>query len=93
MSDTERGLYRKYRVERLGGTPGKHDECEYFVLDLMHDLHARAALRAYAESCKEEFPNLARDLRKMVNRTYAYLDPIYAWTQERDMEPRLWAPR
>jgi hypothetical protein len=80
MSDTKRGLYGKYRVQRLGGTPGKHDDCEYFVLDLMHDIHARAALAAYAESCRREFPVLAADLDGMVNRTVSMVYPPFAWT-------------
>lgn len=47
----ERGLYRKFIVERVDGksAPGqKHDGCEYFVLDLTHDKRALPALRAYA---------------------------------------------
>jgi hypothetical protein len=64
--DNSIGLYRKYRVERTDGSSepgGKHHECEYFVLDLIHDKHAKAALLAYAESCKTEYPLLAHDLR------------------------------
>jgi len=65
MRDKIRGLYNKFRVERVDGSSepgGKHHGCEYFVLDLTHDKHARAALLAYAESCKEEYPLLAADL-------------------------------
>lgn len=49
-------LYRKFHVERIDGTDqpgGKHECCEYFVLDLDHDPHAAPALRAYAASCEE----------------------------------------
>lgn len=63
-ADTERGLYRKYRVERLSDPTGKHADCDYYVLDLVHDRFARAALRAYADACEAEFPALAADLRK-----------------------------
>lgn len=66
MSDAARGLYQKYRVERMDGIslPGRrHADCEYFVLDLTHDKHAKAALLAYAESCKAEYPVLSHDLR------------------------------
>lgn len=63
MSDQERGLYRKYNVERLNDPAGKHAECEYYVLDLVHDRHAAPALLAYADSCVNEFPELAEDLR------------------------------
>lgn len=61
-----RGLYGKYSVERTDGSSdpgGKHENCDYFVLDLTHDPHALPALRAYAESCEQDFPLLARDLR------------------------------
>lgn len=66
MSDNNLGLYRRYRVERTDGSSepgGKHHECAYFVLDLIHDKHAKAALLAYAESCKEEYPLLSHDLQ------------------------------
>lgn len=73
MDDTKRGLYRKYsKVERSDGSTGpggKHEKCEYFVLDLEHDKHAKAALKAYADSCAREFPELAKDLREMMRPT------------------------
>jgi hypothetical protein len=65
MDDKKRGLYRKYKVERMdGGTDEgqKHEHCHYFVLDLTHDKHARLALYAYADSCRKEYPFLADDL-------------------------------
>lgn len=71
MNDTERGLYGKYKIERNDGSSGpggKHEKCEYFVLDLEHDKHARAALKAYAESCKKEYPALAHDLFVLLKR-------------------------
>jgi hypothetical protein len=66
MSDAKRGLYNKFHIQRVDGEHlpgGKHDNCEYFVLDITHDKHAKAALLAYAESCKSEYPLLAHDLR------------------------------
>lgn len=66
MDKTKTGLYRKFDVRRTDGSdaPGqKHDGCAYFVLDLTHDEHAVAAIRAYARSCATEFPMLAADLR------------------------------
>jgi hypothetical protein len=66
MSDHNVGLVHKYRVERTDGSSapgGKHTDCEYFVLDLTHDKHAKAALLAYAASCRVEYPQLAEDLR------------------------------
>lgn len=66
MGDKSRGLYNKFHIERTDGSHRvgkKHYGCEYFVLDLTHDKHAKAALLAYAESCKTEYPLLAHDLR------------------------------
>lgn len=67
MGDKTKGLYRKFTVIRNDGSSnlgGKHEHCEYFVLDMTHDAHARAAIRAYAESCEAEYPLLADDLRR-----------------------------
>lgn len=69
MSDPTLGLYGKYHVIRADGSsqPGKkHHGCQYFVLDLDHDRHARAAIAAYRESCKNEFPALANDLHALL---------------------------
>lgn len=65
MGDTTRGLHNKFIVRRVDGSdaPGcKHDGCDYFVLDLTHDPHAKAAIIAYAKSCESEYPLLAADL-------------------------------
>lgn len=67
--ERERGLYGKYKVERIDGSSGpggKHENCLYFVLDLNHDPYALFALSAYAKACEEEFPNLAADLANWV---------------------------
>lgn len=62
MSDTERGLYRKYSVVRIDGK-AKHDNCEYFVLDMTHDPLAVPALCAYADAASAAgYYKLARDL-------------------------------
>jgi hypothetical protein len=69
MDDKNRGLYGKFIVERTDGrsAPGeKHENCEYFVLDLTHDPFALSALDAYAEACEEKYPALAKDLRGKV---------------------------
>lgn len=66
MGDKTKGLYRKFEVRRVDGNsePGrKHHGCEYFVLDVTHDKHAEAAILAYVESCKSEYPLLAADLQ------------------------------
>lgn len=65
MSDKTKGLFGKFYVTRKDGRdrPGeKHDGCEYFVLDLTHDPHAIPAIRAYAKSCRADYPALAADL-------------------------------
>ena len=64
--DKDRGFYAKfYAPLRTDGRsePGeKHHGCEYFVLDLTHDPHALAAIQAYADSCKYDYPLLTVDL-------------------------------
>ena len=68
MGGKAKGLYDKFHVMRMDGQdmPGeKHDGCQYFVLDMTHDKHAPAAIRAYAESCCVEFPLLAADLYRL----------------------------
>lgn len=67
MGDRNQGLLPggKFRVERVDGTDepgGKHDGCDYFVLDLTHDQFAKNALAAYARACAVEYPLLAQDL-------------------------------
>jgi len=64
------GLYAKYKVIRTDGTssPGaKHENDEYFVLNLSTDQHAIPAINAYAKSCAETHPALSADLRMFVN--------------------------
>ncbi len=61
----QQGLFRKFNVTRTDGSDkpgGKHENCEYFVLDVGHDKHAPAALWAYAQACKDTHPDLAADL-------------------------------
>lgn len=68
MGDKSKELYGKFVVQRTDGkdAPGeKHHDCRYFVLDVDHDPHAKAALEAYATSCEAEYPLLAADLRGM----------------------------
>lgn len=69
MGDKTRGLYNKFIIWRTDGedAPGhKHDGCRYFVLDLTHDPHSWPALKAYAESCRSEYPQLAHDLDELI---------------------------
>lgn len=69
MEDRSLGLYPKFKVERIDGTSapgGKHHRCFCFVLDLDHDPHAKVALKAYADSCRAEYPVLAKDLDNVI---------------------------
>jgi len=66
ISDQTKGLYAKYSVKRLNDHGGKHTNCPFFVLDIVHDFHARNALRAYIASCRDEFPELATDLEALL---------------------------
>lgn len=69
-ADKSRGLYRKFMVSRSDrrDAPGeKHHGCRHFVLDLDHDRYALAALGAYAEACKEEYPNFSFDLKQTLD--------------------------
>lgn len=61
----EQGVFRKFNVQRTDGSSepgGKHHGCEYFVLDVGHDRHAKAALNAYVLSCQPSHPELAKDM-------------------------------
>jgi len=59
-----KGIYNKYVVEKTDGTTDP--EADYFVLRIDKDVHARRAAIAYADSIKEENPNLAFDIRQRV---------------------------
>ena len=65
------GLYNKFGdIERRDGRSArgeKHHGCEYFILDLTHDVHAVSALRGYILSCQRSHPQLAEDLKRTVN--------------------------
>jgi hypothetical protein len=78
VDDRDRGLYGKYVVRRSDGSSepgGKHEHCDYFVLDLVHDAHASAALAAYATSCETEYPALYDDLTDRLAR-YRSCSPL-----------------
>ena len=68
--NTERGLFQKFAVTRTDGKsePGeKHENCEYFVIDLTHDKFAKPAIQAYARACEGEYSQLAADLKAKVD--------------------------
>ena len=71
MSKKDRGYYGKYWVNRVDQQDlegRKHHNCRLFVLDLTHDKHAIPAIKAYVESCKNEYPLLASDLLQIINK-------------------------
>lgn len=78
MSDKDRGVYRKYHVERVDDPKGKHADCTYFVLDPQHDPIAQYAMLAYAAEADEQgYDLLAMELRDWVEGfTPVELEPI-----------------
>ena len=66
MSDKTRGIYKKFNVTRTDGSDGpgcKHQDCDYFVLDLTHDPLSRYAIEAYAgHAARSGYQQLADDL-------------------------------
>lgn len=79
MGDPTRGLYGKFyvnRVDKRDEAGQKHEHCSLFVLDLTHDLHARRAALEYASSCRAEYPLLADDLLREVERAGGVRDVV-----------------
>lgn len=72
--DRNRGLYDRYRVERLIDPHGIHTSCPYFVLDLRHDRFSVPAIEAYIKACEQEYPKLARDLRMIMRNEHNIID-------------------
>ena len=68
MSDKNKGIYEKFKVERTDGesAPGeKHHNCRYFVIDIDHDEFASSTLKRYAVACASKYPRLAKDLKEI----------------------------
>jgi len=73
-TDPRPGLYAKFWVRRTDGSSqdgGKHAECDYFVLDWIHDPFAIPAALAYAKACEAEYPDLAADIRERAKEAAA----------------------
>ncbi|WP_254383929.1 DUF5678 domain-containing protein [Mycobacteroides chelonae] len=67
-SDQNRGLYRRFDLYRID-EDGEHQYLvtdPYFILRYTTDPHARVALEAYADSCRDEYPALAADLYRQL---------------------------
>lgn len=73
--DRDRGLYPKFfppeRADGEHNPGGKHDGCDYFILDLEHDEFAIPAIQAYALACAREYPKLSVDLMRKVRYAHA----------------------
>lgn len=81
LTNQQQGVYRKFWVRRTDGSDlpgGKHEGCEYFVLDIDHDKFAPAALEAYADACEATHPELARDMRSRYELPRVVFPPV-AW--------------
>ena len=81
----QQGVFRKFNVQRTDGSDqpgGKHHGCEYFVLDVAHDQHAKPALEAYAVACATTHPQLSADMRERYGlQAQAAAEPV-AWLIE-----------
>jgi hypothetical protein len=83
-NDRNEGLHtNKFAVKRSDGSSepgGKHEHCQYFVLDLDHDKFARPALKAYMQACCLEYPKLAKDLdRQLRDRLFGLVKENDEW--------------
>lgn len=75
----QQGVFRKFEVCRVDGSDkpgGKHEGCEYFVLDVDHDPHAKVALAAYAGAVEATHPQLAEDMRDRYDLPAAPAEPL-----------------
>jgi hypothetical protein len=61
------GLVAKYEVTKLNDPTGKHEGCNYFVLDPQHDPTARIALKAYADAILPYRPQLSADITEWLS--------------------------
>jgi len=62
--DRNRGLYGKYRVERVDGKPIKGGHC---IVMEVGDWNTHAAIHAFADSVElDGYTSLASDLRRLV---------------------------
>lgn len=65
----EKGLFDKYYIRRTDeqDAPGcRHDNCELFVMDITHDIHAQDAMLFYARQVAAIKPQLALDIMEKV---------------------------
>ena len=65
MKDNKKGWYQKYIIHKADGSPVDPDAI-YMVLRLDTDPHAMNAALKYADSCENDNPLLAQDIRRML---------------------------
>lgn len=66
MSDYDhKGLYGKYVIQKADGSPVDPGAI-YFTMRIDTDPFSAKAIRAYIEACREEQPELARDLEALL---------------------------
>lgn len=99
VSDTdpaESGVYPKFVIRRAyPDAQARHRTCFVFALDPACDPHAAAAVAAYADSCEQEQPVLAGDLRAFAAiPLQTKINAISAWVDHglagKDPETVLW---
>lgn len=71
MGDKDKGLYLKYKIEHMDGTPVDSDG-QYFVLklnseDLAHREASREAAKCYSAEVRHSMPSLADDLEELLD--------------------------
>lgn len=71
---THSGYYDKYQVQKRDDPDHVHDKCDFFVLDLTHDVYALAALRQYRNAMYGINEALAADLTKILNHYCTCID-------------------
>lgn len=77
LPNTSQGLYQKYyvcRVDRTDYPGGKHQDCDYYVLDLTHDPYALETLHYYSRACEKTHPQLSQDLKRKVTLAYREME-------------------
>ena len=65
--EKKRGLYSKYYISKANGN-SIDEAAEYFALRVDSDIHARRALKAYADSVRTENPSLAFDIGVLLSK-------------------------
>ena len=71
------GLYHKYNIERVeegNGEAEAHKHCDFFVLDLTHDVNAIQALEFYRDAMLKVDVKLAADLTHLLYRYCPCID-------------------